>query len=487
MADVLPDARLVGGDPDALRKRVSRPVLLRATGLGVIEGGELVVVPPARATQVLASLQELVAAGISALVLVPPADEGLPPVPTTGLPVVVLGEEADPRRVQEEIERYIVRRRRELFALDQELHRVLIEAAIGGASTDELLRAAALHTRKQAVLDREGEIIAEPDAAVPRPLLLQGRLATHGSVQEAAQLPGPPPALALPVHTGRDRRGICLIVGVDASSLDEDEAVLTALASACAIALGRERVEGAPALADLLSPAAGIAPELRDDGAPWAALAVEDAGTPTHRLERALALECQARSVPCVVAREGESVVSLVRVEEAFPWEAMVESVRRRLGSGNLRAGVSRKHRGLEGARAASREALVALRQGVTAITRYETIELEVMLARMPGWEPFVRARLGSLLDEGSGSEELRRTLGAYLEAGRNAREAARALHVHRNTLLYRMKRIEETLSVDLDDPDEVFALDLALRVLKAHSASQVQGKPALSAGGGTD
>ncbi len=56
-------------------------------------------------------------------------------------------------------------------------------------------------------------------------------------------------------------------------------------------------------------------------------------------------------------------------------------------------------------------------------------------------------------------------SLRAWLDAQGDVRTAAKRLRVHPNTLRYRLRRIREIAPVDLDDPDERFALWLQLRV----------------------
>jgi purine catabolism regulator len=56
-------------------------------------------------------------------------------------------------------------------------------------------------------------------------------------------------------------------------------------------------------------------------------------------------------------------------------------------------------------------------------------------------------------------------TLAAYFAANGNLTGAARDLDLHRNTLMYRLRRIEELLGASLDDADLRLALHLALKI----------------------
>ena len=73
---------------------------------------------------------------------------------------------------------------------------------------------------------------------------------------------------------------------------------------------------------------------------------------------------------------------------------------------------------------------------------------------------------LGPLLEDGNrDSAQLLYTLRVYLERDRRLAEAARTLHVHVNTLRYRIERISKVLHIDLDDPEARFFTLLALRL----------------------
>ena len=85
-----------------------------------------------------------------------------------------------------------------------------------------------------------------------------------------------------------------------------------------------------------------------------------------------------------------------------------------------------------------------------------------------PEVDAFVDEQLGPLLADGSArSRALLETLEAYLAAGGRKAQAARALHLERQSLYLRLHRIEELLGVSLDDEDAVLSLHLALRALR--------------------
>ncbi|MDO5134942.1 MAG: helix-turn-helix domain-containing protein [Eubacteriales bacterium] len=68
--------------------------------------------------------------------------------------------------------------------------------------------------------------------------------------------------------------------------------------------------------------------------------------------------------------------------------------------------------------------------------------------------------------DESSHTEYVR-TLKTYLDQHLNATQTAKELFIHRSTFLYRLDKIREILSSDLEDPQEIFYLELSLRLLE--------------------
>ena len=88
--------------------------------------------------------------------------------------------------------------------------------------------------------------------------------------------------------------------------------------------------------------------------------------------------------------------------------------------------------------------------------------------------EDFVHEWLGTLLDYDSAKKaDLVATLGKHLECGGNYDDSAKALHIHRSTLRYRLARIGELTGYDLRDVDTRFNLHAALRAWRFfHSGS---------------
>ncbi|MEW6636652.1 MAG: helix-turn-helix domain-containing protein [Actinomycetota bacterium] len=62
---------------------------------------------------------------------------------------------------------------------------------------------------------------------------------------------------------------------------------------------------------------------------------------------------------------------------------------------------------------------------------------------------------------------DLIRTLRAYFASGANASEAADRMFLHRNSMAYRLGRIQELLGLDLKDPGARLALQLGLLALE--------------------
>lgn len=59
-----------------------------------------------------------------------------------------------------------------------------------------------------------------------------------------------------------------------------------------------------------------------------------------------------------------------------------------------------------------------------------------------------------------------------YLRSERNISLTGRKVHMHRNSVIYRVQRITETLNIDLDDPDVRFRLMLSFKILESENGA---------------
>ena len=90
----------------------------------------------------------------------------------------------------------------------------------------------------------------------------------------------------------------------------------------------------------------------------------------------------------------------------------------------------------------------------------------ELLLARGPRVAQMVRRRVLGPLEAYAErrSSELVETLDAFVRSGLDRRRAAAEIHVHPNTLDYRLRRIAELTGLDLRRPDDLTLVVLALR-----------------------
>jgi DNA-binding PucR family transcriptional regulator len=99
-------------------------------------------------------------------------------------------------------------------------------------------------------------------------------------------------------------------------------------------------------------------------------------------------------------------------------------------------------------------------------VTDYDDVALAAMLAAQPvALRAWVARTLGDLARDDSGVERLRETLRAYLAADRSSSGAAARLHLHKNTVHYRLHRAEELLGRPLADA----RLDIEVALLACH------------------
>ncbi|WP_018570472.1 PucR family transcriptional regulator [Streptomyces sp. PsTaAH-124] len=429
---------------------------------------------------------------------------------SAGLPLVQLHREVPFVAVTEEIHTEIVNGHYALLQRAEEVHRRCTEALLGGGGVPQVLSILADFGANPVFLETpDGRLLyaagAGPEGADPLQVW-EGLRAQHkdapppaGSVLVDVPGGGPGPgsvrarlvllpvrAPLAPVHRMAVERvaGILAVVLMQARQEEELAArgrgdFLTDLAE------GRVSAEDAPAQARVLgfrpggSPLLPVVMRLGDSLAPggggggWAVLA------------RAVAEELTTVGVPALLGVrpvEGR-VLLLVGLRSEAERPATADRVAAALRAGAERAGMRRPGAappvvvvGVPGGWAAASAGLrhaaetATAAQGLPERPWYDArrLDIDLLLWRLrghPDLAAFVDRAIGPLQDHDSRSRPpLLPTLQTYLaHAGRKA-ETARELHLNRQTLYNRLARIGELLGTDLDDPQTVLALSLALR-----------------------
>ena len=106
---------------------------------------------------------------------------------------------------------------------------------------------------------------------------------------------------------------------------------------------------------------------------------------------------------------------------------------------------------------------------GTTAVVRYESLSLALLLVRVPDAARDVAARtLGPLLElPDDERDEMLATLEAWFECDGSTVATAERLHYHRNTVLYRLRKIRDLTDRSVDKPIDAAELYLALRAIR--------------------
>ncbi|MFC4810557.1 PucR family transcriptional regulator [Paenibacillus sp. GCM10023250] len=216
------------------------------------------------------------------------------------------------------------------------------------------------------------------------------------------------------------------------------------------------------------------------DGPAAAASGFGDDGTESAGIHLSLAVRTVFEGQtfhPLMTLKNGRLVV--IAFDKA-PKKPVKERLRQALGSlgqlkaaGDVRisAGVGRHGRGLLQAHTSYQEALQAL--SLAPILRTDPVffdEIGVFhllfhIADKGVLASFVRTYLGPILDhdEAKGSDLLR-TLKVYLDCDGSKRIAAERLFIVRQSLYYRLDKIEELLGADYMEPEKRLALQAGIR-----------------------
>ncbi len=329
--------------------------------------------------------------------------------------------------------------------------------------------------------------LAQAVGVLPMPVHAGGNGGDSGGFREA---------VVAPILANESVRGFCLVLRGESHSLDvtavEEIAVLQGAAAAAlewakqnAIGIAEERMRAA-FLDELL--AAEIADEQAwiqrgaslkfDLTRPHVAWMVEAHNVPDWPTPLLRFVEKQGITAPYSRREEGillfwpidnpKSGRELKAVANEFVNQIQARYPKARLviGIGRPAVGPARWLQSQQQARESWRLGKEWKGAPVTYFGDLGLYQLLTALGNNPEAARFFRKTLGRLiLHDDNRSAELVDTLEAFFECHGNLSQTANRLHIHRNTLTYRLERIANITQLDLNDPDARFSLQLALKL----------------------
>lgn len=144
--------------------------------------------------------------------------------------------------------------------------------------------------------------------------------------------------------------------------------------------------------------------------------------------------------------------------------------------------GIGNYHEGLNGFRKSYENAKVALEIGRRQKGRgrrvmYEDTRIDrllLSLADNADIKEVVESTIKPLIEyDGQGSMDLIETFISYNRNHGNVSQTARCLNLHRQSLLYRLRKIESLTGLSLIDPDNLFLLDLSIKIWNIGNAEK--------------
>ena len=461
-----------------LRSRVPAFEALDTGDVVIVPGSALsVVAPDAPRIHDLASA--LAVAGVPAVLLV--GDEGRDALRALGtaataarLTVLDLGS-GDPVALERSIIGFLVNRRAELDRRAGELEAQLARLALLGQGLDALAGAISAFLGRAVVIEgRRGDALAvhapadvpSAAAAVARHLARpDGPVALRVDIAAPSGAPGPGGHLVL---LGRDPAN-----EADRLAADRAAALLALeLARDAAVRLAHEgtrRGEPLPA-----------------DGPPWVVIVARQGagrGPEDATAREAARAELRLLAAPRRLALRGSTESLEIRLVAAAPPDdpgglAIADRVAAFLGRTVAVSSPFGEPMARAAAEAAARAALEAADlmpdpPPVVRAARLPAYRLLASVASLPDGQRQARALLAPIL---VGSPERQRERLATLAAvvgSASLGDAAARLGVHRNTIAYRVARLEQLGDWDLADPDTRFALELATRIVQLAQESE--------------
>ena len=153
-----------------------------------------------------------------------------------------------------------------------------------------------------------------------------------------------------------------------------------------------------------------------------------------------------------------------------------VSTLREFLKEYNMRGGISRSFLRLEDLGEHYRQSLEALNIGARmdsginlhAYDDYAIYHIAKACSQTANLRVFCQPKLYDLLEyDKEHNTSFTVSLYSYLRFSRNITETAKALHLHRNSMIYHLRRIEEILGFSLSDSDTLLHIELSFRFME--------------------
>lgn len=133
-----------------------------------------------------------------------------------------------------------------------------------------------------------------------------------------------------------------------------------------------------------------------------------------------------------------------------------------------LYAGIGMMYKGIESIKKMDMEANKALTyltsRKHSGCIQFSDIGINRLFLNLSNEEvdEFLQEIFAPLASKGLRNSELEQTLLSYIKWNRNAAKAAEDLHIHINTLYQRIRKIEDTLEISLEKPEDLLKIQLA-------------------------
>lgn len=492
-----------------------------------LQAGEIILVAPREGHEVRANYDVDIVrwasdAQAAAVVLSDPASPGaIAEAKAYGIPVLTLPAGNRIRLVEKTIVSLLVDRKGQIERRGTQIYRQLTQISSRNEGLPELINAMARLTNKAVVIqDKRLRILY----SAVQPLLVaywdeieqffrkldnlpvefQDRMRVS-EVENPVVLQGlPTPGLARlvsPIVTKDIGRGYLSIIGRDSDLDDIDMLVCEHGAAACALEMAK-----AKAISDTEKRLRGTFLDRLLIGD----VSQQEAVRQGERFEHDMTMP----HIAIVVAWQGEKTLSMRRLEtlvnsviaaqqaEALVWQrekeeevlvfhatdgehpidhslelaqAITAEIQRQFPNNKVAVGLGQPARDISAWRTSYRDAVQALELAMRLQTDAPlyigdlgVYQLILSLSDREKLKAFCEKTLGALLEYDMHQHaDLIKTLDAFFSCHGNLSETAKVLIVHRNTLLYRMNRINDIAQIDLERPETRLALHLALTIRK--------------------